>query len=101
MIRHAGPRATLPILALPVEMIQPSLRALLVPAVGAAPLFNSRLVATGNAAITMSTIAVRAEKEHRAAFSTQANSKTENRLAVNRHQCALAALDNGNDFVAP
>lgn len=77
MIRHArltGSLApTLPILTLPVAMIEPSLRALLAPAIGASPLLEPGLLATGQAAIALSAIAVRAEKEHRTASAPYAN----------------------------
>ena len=57
MIRHAGAGCALalalPILTLPVAMSEPSLGALLMPAIGTAPLIKPVLLAAGQAAITL------------------------------------------------
>jgi len=81
-------------------MIEPSFRTSLVAAIGATPLTEPGLVATGQAAITVSTITVRTEKKDRAAFAAQTNSQPENHFALQRHACSQAGLDNGRRFVA-
>ena len=85
---------------LTVAMIEPSFRTLLVAAVGAAPLAKSGLLAAGQAAVALSAITVRAEKESRAAFAGQAKPLPQNHFARNRHASSQAGLDNGNGFVA-
>jgi hypothetical protein len=104
MIRHACVACSLapplPILTLPVPMIESSLGALLVPTIGTSSLAEPGLMAAGQAAIALPTVTVRAEKEYGAAFVTQANPQPEHRFAVNRHAPSQAALDNGNNFVA-
>jgi hypothetical protein len=103
MIRHAcagcALALALPILTLPVAMIEPSLGALLMPAIGTAPLTKPGLLAAGQAAITLTTVTVRAEKEQGTAFLTQANSQPKDYFAVKRHAPSQAALDNGDHFV--
>src|SRR5215831_19083695 len=59
LIRHAG-RVALPVGALPVAMIEPALRTLLVPAVGRAVLPEPGFAATSRAAIALPAVAVRA-----------------------------------------
>ena len=66
-------------------MVEPSRRALLVTVIGAVSLFDSGLLATGGAAITLSAIAMPTNPEHRVTSTPAANSLTENRLAMNRH----------------
>ena len=104
MIRHArmccSLIVTLTILTLPVAMIQSSLRTLLVPVIGAAPLMEPGLTPANQTAITLSAVAVRAEKEYRATFTKQANAQPQNHLALNRHASSQAALDSGDLFVA-
>ena len=86
---------------LPVTMIELSFRALLVPAVGAPPLFEPSLLAAFGAAIAMPAITVRADEEDRMALSAQTQSLKENRFAVNRrHASSQAGLDNDGYFVA-
>ena len=64
MIRHAGLRhavfrlPSFAVLALPVAMIEPSFRALLVPPVGTPPLTPAGKLAALGAAITMPAITV-------------------------------------------
>ena len=77
-------------------MVEPSFRALLVPAIGAPPLLQPCLLAAGDAAIALPAIAMRAEEEDGATVAAEANPLPENHIAVNRHACAEAALDNGN-----
>jgi hypothetical protein len=77
-------------------VIEPSLRAALVAAVGAAPLLESRLGAASRAAIALSAVAVLTDPEHRLAFCAAANPLTENRFAMDRHPRRQAGLDNGS-----
>lgn len=103
MIRHASLplTAAAPVLSLPVTMIEPPFRALLVPPVGTPPLLEAGLLAAPGAAIAVSPITVRTDKENRVAFATQAKSLPENRFAMNRrHASSQAGLDNGSGFVA-
>ena len=100
MIRHAVLALALPILTLPVAMIEPSLETLLIPAISAPSLKKPGLPAAGLAAIPLPAITVRAEKKHSAAFLAQANPQPKHYFAVNRHAPAPAALDNGDHFVA-
>ena len=97
MIRHArlGRLLTpaLPILSLPVAMIESPLRALLVSAIGTLPLAKPGVQAASRAAVALPTVTVGAEKEHRAACTHQANPQPEDHFAVNRHASWLAALD--------
>ena len=70
-------------------------------AVGAAPLFETALLATFGAAIAMPAITVRADEEDRVALPAQTHSLKENRFAVNRRHASLqAGLDKGRSFVA-
>ena len=77
MIRHAAMRCllapTLPILTLPVAMIESSFGALLMPTISTSPLPQPGLLAAGQAAIALPAVAMRAEKKHRAALAAQAN----------------------------
>jgi hypothetical protein len=101
LIRHEG--LSLPsfaVVALPVAMIEPSFRALLVPPVGTSPLMPACELAALRAAITVSAITVRADEEGRVTPFTQTDSLPENRLAVNRrHAFSQAGLDSRR-FVA-
>ncbi len=96
LIRHAFSRLPAPVLALPVAMVQPSFRAPLVAAVGAASLLEPGCSAACGAAIALSAIAVPADPEHRVASAAAANSLPENHFAMSRHPCPRAGLDNGN-----
>ena len=91
----------LPVLPLPVPVIEPAFSALLMAAVGATPLPAPGGGAAGRAAIAVSTVAMGADEEHRAAVAAHANPQPQNRFAVCRHARAQAALDNGDDFVSP
>jgi hypothetical protein len=73
-----------PVLLLPVAMIKPAFRALLVAGVGPTPLLDASLFAALDAAIAMAAIAVRADEKHHATLFACANSLSENRFAVNR-----------------
>jgi hypothetical protein len=94
-------KASTPILPLPVAMIEPAFRALLVACIGASPLLPAGLFAAGGAAIAMSTIAVGADEEHGVALLAETDSLKENRFAVSlRHASSRAELDSGTRFVA-
>jgi hypothetical protein len=92
-----GPSLT--VLPLAVAMIELAFPTLLVAAVSAAPLTEPRLAAAGQAAIALSAITVRTEKERRAAIAGQANPKPQNHFARNRHASPQAGLDNDDGFV--
>ena len=104
VVRHARLACTLgpalPIFPLPVSVIEPSFRTLLVAAIGATPLTEPSLVAAGQAAITVPAITVGTEKKDRAAFAAPTNSQPENHLALQRHACSQAGLDKSSPFVA-
>jgi hypothetical protein len=82
-------------------MIEPAFRTLWVAAVGRAPLVEPGAVAAGGAAIALSAITTRTEKEHGAAFAVLANPQKENHFAIGRHACWRTQLDQRNGFVAP
>jgi hypothetical protein len=93
--------ASAPVLTLAVTMIEPPFRALLVSFVGPLPLLAPGLIAACSAAIAVSAIAVRANKEHGVALRTETNSIEENCFVMNRrHAWVQAELDNGTRFVA-
>ena len=77
-------------------MIELSLRTLLVAAVGAAALLESRLSAASRAAIALAAVAVLTDPEHRLASAAAANPLTENGFAMYRHPRPQAGLDNGS-----
>jgi hypothetical protein len=85
---------------LPVTVIESPLGTLLVSAIGAPPLPYSGLLAADEAAIPLPTITMGAQKKHPAAFAAEANPQPENHFAVRQHAFSLAALDNGDNFVA-
>ena len=94
LIRHAGlDSLTMPVVPLPVAMVQPSFRTLLVAAVGTASLLPPRLESAGRAAITLAAVTVGADPEHRVAPA--ANSLSENNFAMTRHPRCQVGLDNG------
>jgi hypothetical protein len=98
LIRHA---LSFAVLALPVAMIEPSFRALLMPSVGTPSLTPACEFAARRAAITVSTIAVRADKERRLTMWSEANPLPQNCFLVNlRHASSQAGLDNSRRFVA-
>ena len=100
MIRHARLAAAFAVVPLTVAMIEASFRALLMAAIGGAPLTQARLLPAWIAAIALSAIAFRAEEEHRAAFGNNAKPLSQNHFAMRRHADCVAALDNGAGFVA-
>ena len=78
-------------------MIESSLGATLMAAVGATLLMKPGLVAAFDAAITMSTIAVWTQEEDGETSAAVTNPLQENSFAMNRHTPSRAGLDNGND----
>jgi hypothetical protein len=88
-------RPAVPILPLPIAMIQPTFRTPLMATVGAAPLPESRFPAAGETAIALSTITVLTDPEHRATLVAAANPLTENYFAMNLHARPQTGLDNG------
>ena len=80
----------LPVLALPIPMIESAFQALLVPAVGATPLPEPGGGTARGAAIAVPAVAVRTDEEHGAAVAAHATSKSQNRFVVCRHACAQA-----------
>ena len=96
-----GSPAAAPVIALTVAMIEPSFGALLVASVGPTSLAEAGLLTTFVTAVTLSAIAVCADKEHRVTLVAEADSLPEYRFAMNRrHASSQAALDNGSGFVA-
>ena len=102
MPRHAGfGLLPLAVLALPVAMIEPSFRALLVPPVGTPPLTPAAKLTALRAAIAVSAITVRADEKRRLALWPKANPLPQNCFLVDlRHASSQAGLDNGRRFVA-
>jgi hypothetical protein len=96
LIRHASWRAAFAVRTLPVPMIEPALRTLLVAAVGGAVLPAPGCAAASRAAIALPAVAVRANPEHRLASLAATNPQPENHFPMNRHRCAPAGFDNGN-----
>ena len=99
MIRHRRLRPALAVLPLAVAMIEPAFQTPLVAAVGPSPLAKPRLPAACQAAIALSMIAARTEKEGCAAIAGQANPKPQNHFARNRHASPQAGLDNDDGSV--
>jgi len=87
LIRHARPAGlAVSIFPLPVTMVQPSFRASLVAAVGAASLHDPGLIAATWAAIALAAITMLADPEHRVASTAAANPLPENHFAMSRHR---------------
>jgi hypothetical protein len=99
MIRHARLELTATIPPLTVAMVEPPLGALLVTAVGAAALAESRTSLTGGTAVALAAITTGAQKELGAAFAAPANPSPE-AIVRRRHAHWQAALDKGSSFVA-
>ena len=91
----------MPVLPLPVAMVEPSFRTLLMSAIGSAPLPLPRLITASEAAVALSAIAMRTEKEHCEAVVEQANPLPENCFPMRHHASPQGVLDNGSRFVAP
>ena len=80
-------------------MIEPAFQTSLVAAVGTSVLAKSRLAPACQAAIALSAITLRTEKEGCAAIAAQANPKPQNHFARNRHASPQAGLDNDDGSV--
>jgi hypothetical protein len=100
LIRHARLHAALTILPLPVAVIEPPFRALLMSAVGAPPLMEPSLAPATEAAVALTAITVGTEKKDRAAFAAAANPSPQDRFAGNRHAPSRAGLDKRYSYVA-
>jgi len=86
MIRHASLlHPAPPVLPLPVAVVQPSFRTVLVSAVGASPLTDSGLFPAGDAAVALAAVATRAKEENSAAFAGQAKPLPQNYFVERRH----------------
>ena len=72
MIRHA-PAAPFPVDPLPVPVIEPSFRALLVPPVGVPPLLPPLFLPASLAAIPVAPVTMTADPEHHATAGPTAN----------------------------
>jgi hypothetical protein len=92
LIRHACPAA--PVFPLAIAMIEPSFRAPLVAAVGAASLPATGFGAARGTAIAVAAITVDADPELRSA--SDASPLTKDRLAMKIHARRQAGLDNGD-----
>jgi hypothetical protein len=101
LIRHARLRSTRTIGPLPITVVEPAFRTLLMTTIGDAMLIATGLAAAMQTAITLSVIATRAEKKRRTAITAQTNPQQQNHFARNRHPPSPAGLDNGYGFVAP
>jgi hypothetical protein len=99
VIRHARLPPAPAVFPLAVAMIEPGFQTLLVAAIGTSVLMESYLAATFQAAIALSAITARTEKERRAAIARQANPKPQNHFASNRHASPPAGLDNDDGLV--
>jgi len=76
LIRHASIGSASAILPLTVPVIESSFDALLVAAVGAAPLLSIRLLAAQRAAVALPPVAVTADPKHFAASAASAKALT-------------------------
>jgi hypothetical protein len=76
LIRHAGSDPASAIVALTVPVIESSFGALLVAAIGTAPLLPISLLATQRATVALSTVAVAADPKHFAASAASAKALT-------------------------
>jgi len=76
LIRHAGSDPASAIVALTVPVIESSFGALLVAAIGAAPLLPISLLAAQRAAVALSPVAVAADPKHFAASAEAAKALT-------------------------
>lgn len=93
--------AALPVLALPVAMIEPPFRAALMTLVGPPPLFALGVATTLWTAIAMPPVAMRTEKKRRQAILAQTSPLHQYRV-VRRHRCPQARLlDTGTRSCQP
>ena len=78
LIRHAGPvAAAFPVVPLPVAVIEPSFRALLVPPVGVPPLLPPGFSPASLGAVPVAPVTMTADPEHRATAGAPANPLTQ------------------------
>src|SRR5579872_4861177 len=96
LIRHARPAPTLAIVLLPIPVVEPSLRTLLIAAVGRPVLPASCFSAARRAAVALAAVAMCTNPEHRLASLAAANALPENHFSMNRHPPRQADFDNGN-----
>jgi hypothetical protein len=96
LIRHAAQQLPATIGPLAVAMVQPSLRALLMPPVGGAMLPAPHMAAALGRAVPLPAIAAHANPKHRPAIRVATKPLPENNFPVNRHPCLQAAFDNGS-----
>jgi hypothetical protein len=96
LIRHAGPAPALAVLLLPIPVVEPAFRTLLVAAVGHPVLPAPGFGAARRAAIALPAVAVRANPEQRLASLAATSPRPENHFWMNRHPPTQAAFDNGN-----
>ena len=80
MIRHAA-AAAFPVVPLPVAVIEPPLRALLVPPVGVPPLLPLCFLPASLAAVPVAPVTMATDPEHRATANTPANPAAQELLA--------------------
>ena len=93
MIRHAGLNSPKPIGPLPVTMIESPFGALLVTAVGLAPLLASGFETTTLRTVPLATVAALADPERRTALRSGATSLMEKKLPALCHPASKAGLD--------
>jgi hypothetical protein len=96
LIRHARPAPALTVLLLPIPVVEPAFRALLIAVVGSPVLPAPGYGAARRAAIALSAIAMGTNPEHRLASLAAANALPENHFSMNRHPPMQADFDNGN-----
>jgi hypothetical protein len=99
MIRHAR-LAALPVVLLPVPVVEPAFGTLLIAAVGRPVLPAPGFAAARRAAIALAAIAMGTNPERRPASRAAANPLPENHFSLNRHPPTQADFDNGNRFMA-
>jgi hypothetical protein len=81
---------------LPIPVVEPAFRALLIAAVGRPVLPAPGFGAASRAAIALSAIAMSTNPENRLASLAAANALPENHFSMNRHPPGQADFDNGN-----
>ena len=81
MIRHAPEAAAFPVGPLPVAVIEPSLRALLVPPVGVPPLLPPLFLSASHAAVPVAPVTMTTDPEHHATAGAPANPSAQELLA--------------------
>jgi hypothetical protein len=86
----------LPVLLLPIPVVEPTFRTLLIAAIGRPVLPAPGFRAASRAAIALTPIAVRTNPEHRLASLAATNPRPENHFSTNRHPPTGAAIDNSN-----